>query len=103
MVTAFTCEIILAALEIFVNTDSIGSFDGNMNAVKGFAFAIILGIWAAVCITYYLKISAQLKSGASNSGSKMIRKYCIALLFCESLAMAYKILFSILRIGKQGE
>ncbi|GMH77552.1 hypothetical protein TL16_g07448 [Triparma laevis f. inornata] len=101
MVTAFTCEIILAALEIFVNTDSIGSFDGNMNAVKGFAFAIVLGIWAAVCIRYYLKISAQLKSGASSSGSKMIRKYCIVLLFCESLAMAYKVLFSILRIGKQ--
>ncbi|GMI13985.1 hypothetical protein TrVE_jg7429 [Triparma verrucosa] len=99
MAVAFTVEVIGSGVEVIVSPESAGTYNGTLNAFKGLTTGFILSIWAGVCFKYYLKIATQLKSGASSSGSKMIKKYCWACLFCCALAATYKLLFSIIRLG----
>ena len=92
-------EIFLAIVEIIVVPEDVASYDGTLNAIKGFMFAALCMLWAGICLKYYLKIRAQLKSGAASSGSKAIKKYCITLLFGMLLGFMYKVVFSFVRMG----
>ena len=67
------CEVFLAIIEVTIESDCESSYSGNVNAVKGLAFAILCLIWAGICLKYYLKISKQLKAGGGNSGHKQIK------------------------------
>ena len=101
--TSFVLEIGGAVAENMIEKEYKAGYSGNANAVKAVTESVIFLAWGIVCLIYGRKIAGTLSSGGgghmSKNAANLIRRYMFTTLFGLVLAVSYKVLFSIQRIG----
>ncbi|GMH81089.1 hypothetical protein TrST_g8665 [Triparma strigata] len=112
IVLGFVGEVVVAELQWRVGTisktsdvkiaDVPGMSNPTVNASKNGLIGVVLLIWLFITQYYGHQLRKLLKGGGGAAAEKKILQYLTGLSFCLLMAVAYKFLFSAIRLSRGG-